>query len=62
MGVGPIPFSSIYEYATIYEVEDFEEFRFVIRQMDDAYLEEQAKKNDTKASTPNHSKSGRKGR
>lgn len=38
MGVMPIPFSSIVEYSKIYEVGDFDEFNYVIRQMDDAYI------------------------
>lgn len=38
MGVGPIPFTSIVEYSKLYEVDDFEEFLYVIRAMDNTYL------------------------
>lgn len=37
-GIGPIPFTSILEYAAFYNVEDFEEFIYLIRQMDSAYI------------------------
>jgi len=42
----PIPFTSIKEYFTIYgEGEDFEDFLFVIRAMDNALLDQVHKKN-----------------
>lgn len=61
MSVGPIPFSAIREYATIYEVEDFHEFLWLIRKMDSAYLSEDNKKNG-QTNTRNSSPSGRKGK
>ncbi len=39
MGIGPIPFTAIVEYFTIYDLEDFEEFSYVIRHMDNIYLQ-----------------------
>lgn len=38
MDVQPIPFTAIIEYARIYEVGDFEEFKEIIRMMDDTLL------------------------
>lgn len=41
MGVGPIPFGAIDQYAARYSIDDlddFEAFRELIRAMDDAYL------------------------
>ena len=46
MGLSPIPFSSIVEYAKIYEVEEFEEFLYCIRVMDNKYMEIEEKKNN----------------
>lgn len=37
-GSAPIPFTSIVEYSKIYEVEDFEEFLYIIRAMDNEFL------------------------
>ena len=45
-GLGPIPFTAIVEYAKVYEIEDFEEFLFMIRIMDNTYLNLREKKND----------------
>lgn len=39
MGVGPIPFTAIHSYFDIYDLEDFEDFSYVIRRMDKVYLE-----------------------
>lgn len=36
--ISPIPFTSIVEYAKIYEVEDTEEFVYLIRSMDNTYI------------------------
>lgn len=38
VSVGPIPFSEICQYAKIYEVEDFQEFLYIVRQMDGEFL------------------------
>jgi hypothetical protein len=61
MSVGPIPFSVIREYATIYDVEDFEEFLWIIRKMDSTYLAEVNKSNG-KTSKGNSSPSGHQGK
>lgn len=39
MSVGPIPFTAIVEYSKIYGVHDFDDFVFVIRRMDNVFLE-----------------------
>lgn len=47
MGVGPIPFTAVAEYARIYGVEDLTEFLYYIRVMDNYTLakeEEDGKK------------------
>lgn len=58
MSTGPIPFTAIVEYSTIYEIEDFEEFSYLIRRLDDTLLDLEAKKSKTKegASSGNGSK------
>lgn len=38
MGVAPIPFTAIVEYSRIYETGDLDEFVYLIRMMDDAFL------------------------
>lgn len=40
MGLLPIPFTAIVEYSRIYELEDLEEFAYVIRSMDDTFIKE----------------------
>jgi hypothetical protein len=45
MGDGPISFLAIAEFAKIYEVEEFEEFLYVIRSMDNEYLKLTRKEN-----------------
>jgi hypothetical protein len=44
MGVGPIPFTAIVHYSTLYDVDDFEEFLFLIRQMDNCFLDLESKR------------------
>lgn len=39
MTVGPIPFTAIVEYSRIYELDDFEDFSYIIRRMDSTFLE-----------------------
>ncbi len=39
MGLTPIPFTSIVEYAKIFDVEEVEEFIYLIRLMDNVLLE-----------------------
>jgi hypothetical protein len=54
-GVGPIPFTAIVDYSRLFEIEDFEEFSYVIRRMDQVYLElnDQEKKAVDKGNSPN---------
>jgi hypothetical protein len=49
MALGPIPFTSIVEYARVYEIDDFEDFHYVIRRMDDAFLDLESKKSEKKS-------------
>ena len=47
MSAGAIPFSEIKEYASIYvDVEDFDEFLYLIRRMDKAYLDKSRKESN----------------
>lgn len=50
-GASAIPFMAIVEYAKVYGIaeEDFEEFLYVIRRMDDAYLEAESQKQGSKS-------------
>ena len=50
MSLGPIPFTAIVEYTRIYEVEDVDGFITVIRMIDNAYLEIEAKNGRAKNS------------
>ena len=53
MGPGAIPVSEIIAYLDLHgiaDAEDRREFAWLIRQMDDAYLDEVAKKNAAKES------------
>lgn len=38
MSIGPIPFTAIVEYCKIYEVQDVEEFIYIIRVMDNKFI------------------------
>jgi hypothetical protein len=44
MALGPIPFTAIAEYSKLFDVEDFEEFHYLMRFMDNKFLELEAKK------------------
>ena len=44
MGLGPIPFTAIIQYCNLYNIEEIEEFIYLIRRMDDKFLELEAKK------------------
>lgn len=44
VSLSPLPFTAITEFAKIYSVEDFEDFLYIVRQMDEAYLEFHRKK------------------
>ena len=50
MSLGPIPFTAIVEYTRIYEVDDIDGFITVIRMIDNAYLEIEAKNGRAKNS------------
>jgi len=39
MGIGPIPFTAIVEYFKIYELEDFDEFAYIIRRLDNVFMD-----------------------
>jgi hypothetical protein len=53
MGDGPIMFTAILDYARAFEVEDFDDFLYIIRQMDNAFLDE-SRKEDVKKRNKNH--------
>lgn len=38
LDIGAIPFTAIAEYFRIYELEDFDEFAYIIRRMDNTFL------------------------
>lgn len=38
MSLGPIPFTAIVEYATIFDVGDFEDFLYLMRLMDETLM------------------------
>lgn len=39
MAAGPIPFTAIVEYFRIYELSDFDEFVYIVRRLDNVFLE-----------------------
>jgi hypothetical protein len=51
MGIGPIPFTSIAEYAKIFDIggEEFFEFLYYIRAMDDEFLRLEKERNDAES-------------
>ena len=57
-GVGPIPFTAIVDYTRVYEIEDFVDFIFIIREMDNEYLKLNYAK-DGNNGTKNGNKSNR---
>ena len=48
MGLSPIPFTAIVDYARIYDVGEFEEFLELIRMMDEQFLDLQATEQEKK--------------
>jgi len=67
-GTGYIPFTSIIEYSKIYDVGEFEDFIYLIREMDKTYIdfaskkqEKGAKPNATKHTNPRNSSKGGRG-
>ncbi len=59
-GVGPIPFTAIVEYARIYEVEDFDDFIYFIRLMDNEILRLENERNKKQANTNGNTNSSPK--
>ena len=51
MSIGPIPFTAIAEFAKINKIDDFHEFLYIIRVLDNIYLEDQQKKERNNASS-----------
>lgn len=39
VAVAPIPFTAIIEFAKIYEIDDIDEFVYLMRRLDDVYLD-----------------------
>jgi len=59
MGEGPIPFTSIAEYAKIYKIEqgeEFFEFLYYIRAMDSEYLKVRSKESKDNSPKPKKTK------
>ena len=55
MGDGPIPFTAIVEYSNIVEIEDFDEFLYIIRRLDSVILKRRSQ-NAQKSNTKNNNK------
>lgn len=49
MGLGPIPFTAIAEYSKLFDVEDFEEFHYLMRVMDHKFLDMESKRLSSKS-------------
>lgn len=61
MSAGPIPFTAVVEYSRIYDVGDFYDFLFFIRQMDEELLkliDQESKKKKKKDSSDGVGKDG----
>jgi hypothetical protein len=54
-GPGPIPFTAALEYSTLYEIEDRDDFLYLIRVMDNTYLSLEAEKSKKKSGAKNGS-------
>lgn len=52
-GISPIPFTAIVEYSKLYEIEEFDEFLYVIRQMDSELMRLENTKQNKKAKSSN---------
>jgi len=44
MGDGPISFTTIHNFANIKEIKDFDEFHYIMRQLDNCYLKNRESK------------------
>jgi hypothetical protein len=65
MDLSPIPFLAIVEYAKLYDVGDVEDFLYIIRCMDNAYLKANSRKRENKPNVhktvnPKNSHKGRR--
>ncbi len=56
LSISPIPFTSVAEYARIFEIEDFHEFLYLIRVMDAELIKLSSKKGRTNSGPTNPSK------
>ena len=59
MTLSPIPFTSIAEFAKLKNIEDFDEFLYLMRVLDNVYLEHHSKeeKRNAKAKSDTNNKS-----
>ncbi len=69
MSLGPIPVTAILDYFKAIDGEDFENFIYIMRLLDDTLLKHMAEKSKAKgknatgnSSSPNTNSNGRKGR
>lgn len=46
LDITPIPFTAIYEYAKIYELDDFDDFLYIIRLIDNFIISKEKAKKD----------------
>lgn len=53
---GPIPFTAIHNFAKIYNEYDFDEFLYIIRLLDDVFLEQKLKKSKERSKDDNANK------
>lgn len=59
LGIESIPFTAIVEYSRIYEIEDFDEFIYIIRRLDKAFIDmndSAQKSKETKSASTNSGK------
>lgn len=62
MSLSPIPFTAIYEFSKAYSIDDFEEFLYIIRCMDEAYILFNNKKEKGKDGNTSKARNNHKGR
>lgn len=56
LAVGPIPFTALVDYTKLFEIPDFDEFAYVIRCLDRAYLDLNAQETKKPVETSNKGK------
>lgn len=49
MALSPIPFTAIVEYSRLYEIDEPEEFAYIMRRMDNAILDLNAREGESSA-------------